>query len=147
MGIPKYYESEKAKGIRIWDTRGIENGLYNLWTANKDIKKTIKNLNSAKAPDKFIHCIWYCINSNSNCFIKDEVSNLKDCYDLYIEKLPIIVVLTQAFNQEDADEMIEHVKKQIKNFDENNNIKLLKALSKPKERKNKKKNEKKISKL
>ena len=140
MGIPKNYESEKAKGIRIWDTRGIENGQYNLWTANKDIKKTIKNLISEKDPDKFIHCIWYCINSNSNRFIKDEVNNLKDCYELYIEKLPIIVVLTQAFNQEDADEMIEHVKKQIKNFDENNNIKLLKVLAKPKERKNKKAN-------
>ena len=36
--------------------------------------------------------------------------------------------------------MIEHVKKQIKNFDENNNIKLLKVLAKPKERKNKKAN-------
>ena len=140
MGIPKNYESEKAKGIRIWDTRGIENGQYNLWTANKDIKKTIKNLISEKDPDKFIHCIWYCINSNSNRFIKDEVNNLKDCYELYIEKLPIIVVLTQAFNQEDADEMIEHVKKQIKNFDENNSIKLLKVLAKPKERKNKKAN-------
>ena len=25
MGKPRAYESEKAKGIRIWDSRGIEN--------------------------------------------------------------------------------------------------------------------------
>ena len=137
-GSPKYYESEKAKGIRIWDTRGIENGEYNLKKANEDIKNTIKSLIAAKDPDKFIHCLWYCINSNSNRFIKEEVNNLKECYYLYIEKLPIIVVLTQSYDTEDANEMIKHVKERIQNFDDSNNIKILKVLAKQKENKKKK---------
>ena len=97
MGVPKPYESEKAKGIRIWDSRGIENGKYNLETAFNDIKNTIESLIKENDPDKFIHCIWYCICSNR--FTEEEISNLKKCYDSYIEKLPIIVVFTQSKNQ------------------------------------------------
>ena len=59
MGVPKPYESEKAKGIRIWDSRGIENGKYNLEKAFNDIKNTIENLIKENDPDKFINCIWY----------------------------------------------------------------------------------------
>ena len=104
MGVPKPYESEKAKGIRIWDSRGIENGKYNLETAFNDIKNTIESLIKENDPDKFIHCIWYCICSNR--FTEEEKNNLKKCYDSYIEKLPIIVVFTQSQNQIQTDKMI-----------------------------------------
>ena len=97
MGVPKPYQSEKAKGIRIWDSKGIENGKYNLETAFNDIKNTIESLIKENDPDKFIHCFWYCICSNR--FTEEEINNLKKCYDSYIEKLPIIVVFTQSKNQ------------------------------------------------
>ena len=103
MGVPKAYESEKAKGIRIWDSRGIENGKYNLETAFNDIKNTIESLIKENDPDKFIHCIWFCIKSNR--FTDKEAENLKKCYDSYIEKLPIIVVFTQSDNQKQTEKI------------------------------------------
>ena len=135
MGVPKPYESNKAKGIRIWDSRGIENGKYNLETAFKDIRNTIESLIKENNPDKFIHCIWYCIKSNR--FTEEEENNLKNCYNSYIEKLPIIVVFTQSENQKETDRMIEKVKnkiekaKKLKGIDENggNDIKILKVLA------------------
>ena len=135
MGIPKPYESEKAKGIRIWDSRGIENGKYNLETAFKDIRNTIDCLIKKNDPDKFIHCIWYCIRSNR--FTEEEAENLINCYNSYIEKLPIIVVFTQSENQKIADKMMEKVKFKLENskrangFNEKevNDIKILKVLA------------------
>ena len=135
MGMPKPYESEKAKGIRVWDSRGIENGKYNLETAFNDIKITIESLIKKNDPDKFIHCIWYCVSSNR--FTEEEVNNLKKCYDSYIEKLPIIVVFTRSDNQKQTDQMMEKVKnklekaKNINGFEEKgvNDIKILKVLA------------------
>ena len=135
MGIPKPYESEKAKGIRIWDSRGIENGKYNLETAFKDIRNTIDCLIKKNDPDKFIHCIWYCIRSNR--FTEEEAENLINCYNSYIEKLPIIVVFTQSENQKITDKMMEKVKFKLENskrangFNEKevNDIKILKVLA------------------
>jgi len=135
MGVPKPYESDNAKGIRIWDTRGIENGKYNLETAFNDIKNTIESLIKENDPDKFIHCIWYCIRSNR--FTEEEADNLKNCYNFYIDKLPIIVVFTLSENQIETDQMIEKVKnklEKIKNLKEGgekgeNEIKILKVLA------------------
>ena len=135
MGVPKAYESEKAKGIRIWDSRGIENGKYNLETAFNDIRNTIDSLIKENDPDKFIHCIWYCIKSNR--FTEEEVNNLKNCYNSYIEKLPIIVIFTQSHNQKDTDRMIEIVKmkiekeKKVNGFEDKleNDIKITKVLA------------------
>ena len=135
MGAPKPYESQKAKGIRIWDSRGIENGKYNLDTAFNDIKNTIESLIKKNDPDKFIHCIWYCICSNR--FTEEELNNLEKCYDSYIEKLPIIVVFTQSHNQKSTDQMIEKVRNKLEKarnlngFDEKpkNDIIILKVLA------------------
>ena len=135
VGPPKAYESEKAKGIRIWDSQGIENGKYNLEIAFKDIKETIQKLIKENDPDKFIHCIWYCIYSNR--FIDEEVENLKKYYNSYIEKLPIIIVFTQSDNQKKTDKMMEIVKdklikeKNINGLEEKkaNDIKILKVLA------------------
>jgi len=135
MGVPKAYESEKAKGIRIWDSRGIENGKYNLETAFNDIKNTIDSLIKENDPDKFIHCIWFCIKSNR--FTDEEAENLMKCYDSYIEKLPIIVVFTQSDNQKHTEKMIEIVKakldkdRKLNGFDGKggNDIKILKVLA------------------
>ena len=135
MGVPKPYESEKAKGIRIWDSRGIENGKYNLETAFSDIQNTIDSQIKNNDPDKFIHCIWYCICSNR--FSDEEVNNLKKCYDSYIEKLPIIVVFTQSHNLIQTNQMIEKIKNKLEKandlngFDEKgvNDIKIVKVLA------------------
>ena len=135
MGVPKPYESEKAKGIRIWDSRGIENGKYNLEAAFSDIKNTIDCLIKENDPDKFIHCIWYCVKSNR--FIEDEIENLNNYYNSYIEKLPIIIIFTRSENQFETEQMMEIIKTKLENikklngFQEKseNDIKILKVLA------------------
>lgn len=132
QGKPKAYESNNVKGIRIWDTKGIEPGKYNIIAANYDIEESINNLVKENDPDKFIHCIWYCIHSNR--FVSEEIENLKKCYNFYIKKLPIIVIYTQSFNQEDADKMIKYIGEEINAIKEedNENIKILKVLAEDK---------------
>ena len=136
QGKPKAYESNNAKGIRIWDTKGIEPGNYNINAANFDIEEAIDNLVKENDPDKFIHCIWYCLHSNR--FIKEEIDNLKKCYNFYIKKLPIIVIYTQSFNQEDANKMIRYIKEELEKIkeEENENIKILKVLAEDKKNDN-----------
>ena len=41
QGKPKAYESNNAKGIRIWDTKGIEQGDYNINAAHLDLEEAI----------------------------------------------------------------------------------------------------------
>ena len=134
MGKPKSYESETAKGIRMWDSRGIENGKYNLEAANKEVIDTINNLIKDNDPDKFIHCIWYCIHSNR--FTNEEMDNLISFYNSYTDKLPIIIVFTIAENPKKTNGMIDYVqkefnkKKQINIYEEQNDVKFLKVLAK-----------------
>ena len=100
-----------------------------------DIKNTIEALIKENDPNKFIHCIWYCIKSNR--FTEEESENLKRCYDSYIEKLPIIVIFTQSGNQKETDKMMEKVKMKIEKVKqqngidgkEQNDIKILKVLA------------------
>ena len=87
QGKPQEYESKNVKGIRIWDTKGIEPGTYNINAAHFDIEEAIDNLVKENNPDKFIHCIWYCVCSNR--FVKEEIDNLKKCYNLFLSSLLI----------------------------------------------------------
>ena len=133
QGKPKAYESKNAQGIRIWDTKGIEQGNYNINAANYDIEEAINNLLEENDPDKLIHCIWYCVHSNR--FLNEEINNIKKCYNLYIKTLPIIIVYTQSDNQNDADKMIKYIKSEIetiKNDGNENAIKILKVLAEDK---------------
>ena len=132
QGKPKSYESNSAKGIRIWDTKGIEQGNYNINKANFDIEEAIDNLVKENDPDKFIHCIWYCVHSNR--FITEEIENIKKCYDFYVKKLPIIIIFTQSFNQEDSDKMIKYIKNELESGQKEDdiNIKILKVLAEDK---------------
>ena len=136
QGKPKSYESNNAKGIRIWDTKGIEQGNYNINAANFEIEEAIDNLVKENDPDKFIHCIWYCIHSNR--FINEEIENIKKCYNFYIKKLPIIIIFTQSFNQEDSDKMIKYIKSELESIqkEDDENIKILKVLAEDKKNDN-----------
>ena len=51
QGKPQPYESNEAKGLRIWDTKGIEQGEYNINAANFDIEEAIENLEKGNDPD------------------------------------------------------------------------------------------------
>ena len=135
IGIPKVYESKKVKGIRIWDTQGIEYGNYNSETAFKDIEHTIDSLIKENDPDKFINCIWYCFKSHR--FTDEEADILKKLYNSFMDKIPIIVVFNKAEYQRETDKMIDYIRNEInkiiniKGFDNKggNDIKIVKVLA------------------
>ena len=101
--------TNKYKYLRLIDTRGIEKQKeQSLDEVCKSIDKYINERIKEKDADKFIHCIWYCINGNR--FEGCEKNALKHLNETYFEKLPIIIVYTQAVN----DKYIEDIKKDIK---------------------------------
>lgn len=110
MGEPKYYESDKMPSLRLADSRGIEKGNYGVEQVVTSTENFVNNQLSTKDPDKFVHCIWYCITDSR--FEDIEVQSLKKLADLYDNsKLPIIVVYTRAINQEFVDGIRKKVEK------------------------------------
>ncbi len=109
LGEPKGYTSDKIKGLRLWDSQGIDKEKYNIPKVVGDVKKLINEASINNDPDKFIHCIWYCISGdrfeNSEC---ESISELMGIYD--DETLPIIIVYTEAYSEEITEEVCEQVK-------------------------------------
>ena len=113
------YDSEEVNFIRIIDTRGFE---YDKAFGPKEIlnntKKIINNqYKGSKSNDNeynnFVQCIWYCI-SNSGINPKD-IEIIKGL--LSGQKiLPLIVVYTNAVNQELITKMENEIKNQFPNI-------------------------------
>ena len=130
------YESPNAKGLRIFDTHGIENGKYIMYKTLEDIKEKIHNLIHEKNPDEFIHCIWYCFRAE-NLFSDEEFSNVcRQSYDLYkLKKLPIIIIFTQADNEIESDKIVNYAESRLFDIPDNNFrncIKIVKVLAEDK---------------
>ena len=89
MGAPKFYSSEKIKGIKLIDTRGFEKDKgYLINTMEKEIIDFIKEQKLTEEP---IHLIWYCFKGSR--FEESEDVVLKNIQKLNI---PILLVYTQA---------------------------------------------------
>jgi len=104
------YESKNLEGYRFYDTAGLnsQNNLeYSLGIINSEIQKHINDL------DKAIHCIWYCTCSNR--FNREEFINfLYGLMSNYENKIPLIIVYTQAWDKKDTEDMIKEIKAILK---------------------------------
>ena len=132
LGEPKSYENEeKIKGIRLYDSQGIDKDKYEIENLINSVKNLVDNQALTNNPDNFIHCIWYCVTGDRfeieerNCLI--ELMNIYDD-----ETMPIILVYTKAFDDE-ADEAIEEIKNILYEKIQKRNIEILKVVSKEKE--------------
>ena len=95
MGEPEFYESNYIPFLRLADSRGIEKSQYGVEAVVKSTEDFVNSQIKLKDPDKFVHCIWYCITGSR--FEGVEADSLKRLAALYDNnKLPIIVVYTQA---------------------------------------------------
>ena len=108
------YTSDKRKGLRLIDSQGIELEGHNIEVVFNSAKKLIEDRAREGDPDKLIHCIWYCFKSSGlrfeNCE-KEILTLLMNQYD--DNNLPIIVVITQNFIEEDTVKMIDYLKKEF----------------------------------
>ena len=110
------YTSDKRKGLRLIDSRGIELEGQNIKVVFDSSKKLIEDRAKEGDPDKLIHCIWYCFKSSGlrfeNCE-KEILTLLMNQYD--DNNLPIIIVITQNYIAEDTEVMIDYLKKDFQN--------------------------------
>ena len=135
MGAPKGYTSEKVKGLRLWDSQGIDKEKYSIPKVVEDVKKLINEASINNDPDKFIHCIWYCISGNRfEVSERESISELMSIYD--DNTLPIIIVYTEAYSEEITEEVCNEVKKVLEektNKDKIKEINIVPIVAKNKE--------------
>ena len=107
----KEYRSENVPFLRLVDTRGIEiNKEHGVNEIQNEAEKYIKKQYNTNNINNFVQCIWYCITGNR---LEDaEIELIRNLRKAYINnKIPIIIVYTQASD----DEMIEEMNSYIKN--------------------------------
>jgi len=104
------YQSNSLPFLRLIDTRGIElNVKYGANAIKEDAEKFIQEQLSSNNINNFVHCFWYCITGNR--FEKSEIDLLKALRGSYGEnKIPIIIVYTQATDDNTITEMSRHIK-------------------------------------
>ena len=107
--------SNNVKYLRLIDSRGIEKDQkYGLDTVFKDVEDIIRQKIKENNPDKYIHCIWYCWQGTR--LEESEINVLKELNKIYYEKLPIIIVYTNATDKD----KIDNAKKYIQDMHINN---------------------------
>lgn len=110
LGEPHPYTSEKVKGLKLWDSQGIDKSSYDINHLKKSVKNLIQNNAQKNDPDNFIHCIWYCVTQHR--FETIERDFLMDLIDTYHDKtLPIVIVYTQCLYEGDGEKMKEEIDK------------------------------------
>lgn len=92
--------------LRVYDTIGLELDHGKQEQVKTEIHNLIKSKLSTGEKDQFIHCIWYCINVEANrieTFEQDLINQL--ALDNKDFDVPVIVVLTMAYNKKKAQEL------------------------------------------
>ena len=108
----KIYESKLVPFMSLLDTMGTEIGSgHRLIDVLKETLEHITKQLNSNDPNEHVHCIIYCTTSNR--IFKDELEvilKLREKYDG--KKLPIVIVYTKAYIDEEA----EAAKETINNF-------------------------------
>lgn len=102
----KKYE-KKGFPLGIYDTKGFELGKEAQKEVKKELLQTIQKGVDSGDINKSIHCIWYCVNATSNRFEQEEINWIKDFTKDDVNKVPVIIVLTQSISKKRAQEMKE----------------------------------------
>ncbi|MBO4902363.1 MAG: 50S ribosome-binding GTPase [Lachnospiraceae bacterium] len=106
--------SKEGFALTIYDTPGLELGGEN--SLNKLLKEVTDVIDKGmKSGDieKAIHCIWYCVNTNTHRFEEAEKSFISRFLDEAKQyNVPVILVLTQSFSKQDAQELRSEIEKE-----------------------------------
>lgn len=122
---PEAYVSNNIKYLRLIDSRGIERGKdYDLDPGYKDVKDFIEQKIKDNNPDEYVHCIWYCWQGRR--LEENEINILKELNKAYYEKIPIIIVYTNAID----NEYIEEANKYIQHMNINNDFEFIPVCAK-----------------
>ena len=104
----------------LYDTPGLELDPKQQKKVTKDIIKFINSKQKTKNENDMIHCIYFCVNAESKRFQDGEIKFLKDIAgDRNLQTIPVVIVLTQSFDDELKNAMIKTI------LNENLNIKAI----------------------
>lgn len=99
--------------LTIYDTPGMElQGKHSAEAMQAEIEEQIRKGLLDEDINQAIHCIWYCINTQSSRIEqteKDFLKNFTGSMEQY--HVPVILVLTQAFNKKKGAEMMAEAQK------------------------------------
>ena len=110
--VTKVHQSDEVPFLRLVDTRGIElNKNFGAKEVKNEAEKFIKAQLETNDMNNFVHCFWYCITGTR--FEEAEIKLLNDLRKSYADnKIPIIIVYTQATDDDAIEEMRKYIKKQ-----------------------------------
>ena len=107
----KEYISNERPSLRLIDSRGIEINKPKKNQTFNNVTEYIGDISKSGDSDKFVHCIWYCIDSFSR-FEKEEEFVIKELKDIFeVKKLPIIFVLTKGYEEEEYSKIVQCLNK------------------------------------
>ena len=106
----KGYKSNILDGYRFYDTKGLTSS-YDKDEAYKEIKAYIEKKEMNENIGEIIHCFWYCITGER--FNKYEVEFILKLLEDYGDKIPLIFIYTQAYDEEASKKMMEKMKETI----------------------------------
>ena len=100
--------------LRIYDNQGIEISKYNtIDNVITNIKDIVDQAKVSGQPDRFVHCIWYCVTGTR--FEEDEELAVGKLLDIYEDKcMPIIIVYLRAVSSEWVKNMRNGIDKAFK---------------------------------
>lgn len=99
----------------IYDTPGLEMDKSQRMALEVEVIDTIKTLYASGDINKKIHCIWYCINVESNRIDPAEIQWLRTLADKIGAsgaRVPVVIILTQAWQEEKVLEMMKLIKRE-----------------------------------
>lgn len=98
--------------LTIYDTPGLELDPIQQKTLEANIYELIESQTKKNDFNEVIHCIWYCINCESKRFEPAEHSFIKKLtLNPRLGKIPVILILTQCYDEEVRDKMIKEIMK------------------------------------
>ena len=103
------YENDKVP-FRLIDTVGIEPGLFKEQRAVNAVKKWSSNAIKAKRKEHQISSIWFCVDRYTSKLFPKTIDSFIDAVD-YWDDVPIIVVITQSYEEDDVAKTREIVEK------------------------------------
>lgn len=114
-GMPITQEINKIEKegfpLRVYDTPGLELGGQNSTeTLVGDIQDLIEKSIQSEDPNQAIHCVWYCINTQSSRIEQTEMDFIKTLVNKTKNyNVPVIIILTQAYSKKKVAAMREAI--------------------------------------
>lgn len=96
--------------LTIFDTKGLELGRDTQKKIKKEILDIIKKRSYSNDENQYIHCIWYCINTESGRIENDEIEWIKEFSEENKEtQVPVIIVLTKSVSRKSSNELRSYI--------------------------------------